>query len=62
MAIYLTDPPHNNDCICCRHWREKIEKVLEELLATQREGLKMGPRAQEYHSVQADGFPNGGDD
>ncbi len=59
MAIYLTDPPHSNDCLCCRHWREKIEKVLEELLATQREGLKMEPAACEYHEAQADGFPNG---
>jgi len=61
MALHLTDPPHGDTCSCCVHWRAKIEKILEELLAKKREGIKMGPRAQEYHSVQADGFPNGDD-
>lgn len=59
MAIYLSDPPHGRECSCCRHWRDKIEKLLEALLAETRKGIEMGPRAQEYHSAQADGFPNG---
>lgn len=60
MAIYLSDPPHGRECSCCRHWRDKIEKLLEALIAETRKGLEVSPVAcSEYHADQADGFKNG---
>jgi len=60
MAVYLTDPPHKNECQCCRYWREKIERILVGLL--DKKETTPDPKASEYHDVQADGFPNGADD